>query len=67
MYIKGGKLKFVYNYIGLEEQMIVAEAALPTVDCGLGVSYDNKSISAVPHLSYASRFPAPLPALAKAP
>ena len=52
LYIKDGKLKFVYNYVGLEEQMIVADAALPTGDCVLGVSYDNESIAKEKHAAF---------------
>jgi arylsulfatase A-like enzyme len=52
MYIKDGKLKFVYNYVGLEEQMLIADAALPTGDCVLGVSYDNESIAEDKHAAF---------------
>ena len=40
LYIKEGVLKFVYNYLGIEEQVIVTDKKLPTGDCVLGVSYD---------------------------
>ena len=40
LYIKDGKLKYVYNFVGMEEQMIVASAKLPTGKCVLGVAYD---------------------------
>jgi arylsulfatase len=52
LYIKDGKLKFVYNYVGLEEQMIVADAPLPTGECVLGVSYDNESIAEEKHAAF---------------
>jgi len=39
LYIKGGMLKFVYNYVGLEEQMIVSSEAVPAGPCVLGAEY----------------------------
>ena len=44
LYIKEGTLKYVYNYVGLEEQMIVADENLPTGECILGVNYDMEKI-----------------------
>jgi len=44
LYIKDGVLKYVYNYVGLEEQMIVADEKLPTGECFLGVNYDMEKI-----------------------
>jgi arylsulfatase len=52
MYIKDGKLKFVYNYVGLEEQKLTADADLPTGDCVLGVSYDNESVAEEKHAAF---------------
>jgi arylsulfatase len=54
MYIKDGKLKFVYNYVGLEEQMLTADTDLPTGDCVLGVSYDNEEIAEEKHAAFGS-------------
>jgi arylsulfatase A-like enzyme len=39
LYIKDGKLKYVYNYVGMSEQMITASDALPTGKCVLGVEF----------------------------
>lgn len=44
LYIKGGMLKFVYNYVGLEEQMIVSSEAVPTGPCVLGAEYTMEEI-----------------------
>ena len=44
LYIKAGALKYVYNYVGLGEQMIVADEKLPTGECVLGVNYDMERI-----------------------
>jgi arylsulfatase len=52
MYIKDGKLKFVYNYVGLEEQKLTADADLPTGDCVLGVSYDNEQVAKEKHAAF---------------
>ncbi len=40
LYIKEGALKFVYNYLGMDEQMLVAGEKLLTGECVLGVNYD---------------------------
>jgi len=45
LYVKDGKLKYVNNFIGLKEQMIVANQDLPTDDyCTVGVSFEMKSV-----------------------
>ena len=45
LYVKDGKLKYVNNFIGLKEQMLVADEALPTGDpCTVGISFEMKSV-----------------------
>ena len=45
LYVKDGKLKYVNNFIGLKEQMLVADQDLPTGDyCAVGVSFEMKSV-----------------------
>jgi arylsulfatase len=44
LYVKDGKLKYVNNFIGLEEQMLVADADLPKGDCTVGVSFEMKDV-----------------------
>jgi hypothetical protein len=39
LYIKDGKLKYVYNFLGMDEQTMVADATLPEGDCVLGVEF----------------------------
>ena len=38
-YIKDGRLKYNYNYLGLAAQELVADAALPTGPCVVGVEF----------------------------
>jgi arylsulfatase len=40
LYIKDGKLKYDYNFVGMEAQVIVSSEKLPTGECVLGVAYD---------------------------
>jgi arylsulfatase len=44
LYVKDGKLKYVNNFIGLQEQMLVADADLPKGDCTVGISFEMDSI-----------------------
>jgi arylsulfatase len=44
LYVKDGALKYVYNFIGLKEQIIVADQDLPSGDCTVGVSFDMKNV-----------------------
>ena len=44
LYVKDGKLKYVNNFIGLEEQMIVADTDLPKGKCTVGVSFELESV-----------------------
>jgi hypothetical protein len=39
LYIKDGKLKYVYNFLGMDEQTMVADGALPAGDCVVGVEF----------------------------
>ncbi len=39
LYIKDGRLKYNYNYLGLAAQELVADAALPTGPCVVGVEF----------------------------
>lgn len=54
LYIKEGKLKYVYNYLGVEEQMLTADAELPTGPCVVGFDFtrlrlDSIGASSVPN------------------
>ena len=40
MYVKDGKLKYVNNLIGLKEQMLVSDRALPKGTCIVGISFE---------------------------
>ena len=44
LYVKDGKLKYANNFIGLEQQLVVADDALPKGDCTVGVSFEMESI-----------------------
>ncbi|MGZ6913655.1 MAG: arylsulfatase, partial [Acidimicrobiia bacterium] len=43
LYLKGGKLKYVYNYLGIHEQMVVSDQELPAGKCVLGVEFTKES------------------------
>ncbi len=43
LYVKDGKLKYVYNFVGSNEQMIESTKEIPTGDLILGVSFDKES------------------------
>jgi len=43
LYIKDGKLKYVYDYLGLAAQELVADIDLPTGACVLGVEFVKES------------------------
>ena len=47
LYIKDGKLKYVYNYLGENEQMITSEVAVPTGKCVLGVEFVKEKLQAI--------------------
>ena len=42
LYVKDGKLKYVYNFVGSKEQMVESTKAIPTGDVILGVSFDKE-------------------------
>jgi len=39
LYLKGGRLRYVYNYLGMAEQMVSSESDLPGGPCILGVEF----------------------------
>ena len=44
LYVKEGTLKYVNNFIGLEEQMLTSDSPLPKGDCTVGVSFEMKNV-----------------------
>ena len=45
LYVKDGVLKYCYNFIGLKEQIVVADQDLPTGNyCVVGVSFEMKNV-----------------------
>jgi arylsulfatase len=44
LYIKDGVLKYVYNYLGMEEQVLSADAKLPTGPCTLGLEFTKEKL-----------------------
>jgi arylsulfatase len=42
LYVKGGKLKYVYNFVGLEEQMIESTEAVPLGHVVLSASFEKE-------------------------
>ena len=47
LYVKDGTLKYVYNYLGREEQILAASAALPTGPCVLGIEFTKVKMATV--------------------
>jgi arylsulfatase len=47
LYIKNHKLKYVYNFLGQIEQMIVSDVDVPTGECILGVEFDKESLRSI--------------------
>jgi arylsulfatase len=45
LYLKDGKLKYVYNYLGEAEQMVVSDRDVPTGPCVLGVEFGKQSMT----------------------
>ena len=43
LYIKDGKLKYVYDYLGEGEQAIISDVDVPTGKCVLGVEFTKQS------------------------
>lgn len=44
LYVKEGTLKYVNNFIGLEEQILTSDSPLPKGDCTVGVSFEMKNV-----------------------
>ena len=49
LYIKDGKLKYVYNFLGENEQMITSDVNVPTGTCVLGVEFVKEKLQAIRH------------------
>jgi arylsulfatase len=47
LYIKEGKLKYVYNYLGENEQMITSDADVPTGKVVLGLEFVKEKLQAI--------------------
>jgi len=47
LYVKDGKFKYVNNFIGLKEQILVADQDLPKGDCIVGVSFEMEAMAAM--------------------
>ena len=47
LYIKDGKLKYVYNFLGENEQMITSNVNVPTGKCVLGVEFVKEKYVAI--------------------
>jgi hypothetical protein len=43
LYIKDGKLKYVYDYLGMAEQVVESDEDVPTGKCLLGVEFTRQS------------------------
>jgi arylsulfatase A-like enzyme len=42
LYIKGGKLKYDYNFVGTEDQYVESDKPVPTGDCRLSASFEKQ-------------------------
>ena len=47
LYIKDGRLKYVYNWLGENEQMITSDVDVPTGKCVLGVEFVKEKLQAI--------------------
>jgi arylsulfatase len=47
LYVKEGRLKYVYNYLGQEEQTLTADADLPTGPCVLGFEFSKEKLRTI--------------------
>ena len=47
LYIKDGKLKYVYNYLGMNEQMITSNVSVPTGKVVLGVEFAKEKLQSI--------------------
>jgi arylsulfatase A-like enzyme len=48
LYIKDGKLKYDYNYVGIEDQYVVSSKPVPTGDCRLAAVFEKDDSKALP-------------------
>ena len=47
LYVKDGKLKYVYNFLGETEQMITSDVNVPQGKCVLGVEFVKEKLNAI--------------------
>jgi arylsulfatase A-like enzyme len=47
LYLKDGKLKYVYNFLGENEQMITSNANVPMGKCVLGIEFVKEKLQAI--------------------
>ena len=47
LYVKDGKLKYVYNFLGESEQMITSDVNVPQGKCVLGVEFAKEKLNAI--------------------
>jgi arylsulfatase len=47
LYVKDGKLKYVYNYLGMAEQMITSNVKVPAGKCVLGIEFAKEKLQAI--------------------
>ena len=47
LYVKDGKLKYVYNFLGETEQMITSDVNVPKGKCVLGVEFVKEKLNAI--------------------
>jgi arylsulfatase len=47
LYIKDGKLKYVYNYLGEDEQMITSDVDVPLGKCVLGMEFTKEKLNKI--------------------
>jgi arylsulfatase len=48
LYIKDGKLKYDYNYVGMEDQYVVSDKPVPTGDCRLAAVFEKDDSKDMP-------------------
>ncbi|MDH6279768.1 arylsulfatase [Prescottella agglutinans] len=51
LYVKGGRLQYVYNYLGEREQTITSDIAIPTGRCILGVEFAKERLETIRNAS----------------
>jgi arylsulfatase len=47
LYVKDGKLKYVYNFLGETEQMVTSDVNVPQGKCVLGVEFAKEKLNAI--------------------